>query len=78
MLGRFSKPGGHPVGRNQPAAAALGVFQTGRDLPQGYVPGRPGRRGGIGITPALHGIERAGRTVGVSQINAIATNVWRG
>jgi hypothetical protein len=79
MTGKFSQPGGLAVGRNRPAPAALGVFvRPGAALPQGFVPGRPGRRGGIGITPALHGMDRAGRVVGVSQINAIASVVWRG
>jgi hypothetical protein len=75
--GVFSRPT-QTVGQNQPQPTAIGVFATVRDFPQGYVPSRPGRRGGLGITPALHGLFRAGRVVGISQINAIATNVPRG
>lgn len=59
--------------------AAPGVFLEGPGLSKpGYVPSRPGRKGGLGVTPALVGLFRAGRVVGVSQINAIATNVRRG
>lgn len=73
----FNKPGRPPVGQNAPTAAAVGVFM--RSVGQyGYVPGRPGRRIGLGTTPALDGLFRAGRVVGVSQINALATNVFRG
>lgn len=72
----FNK-GGRPVGQDRPTQAANGVFM--RHVGQyGYVPTRPGRRVGLGSTPALDGLFRAGRVVGVSQINALATNIWRG
>lgn len=67
-----------PVGQDMPIGPATGVFVRGSDRPVGFVPTRPGRRSGLGETPALGGMFRAGRTVGVSQMNAIATNVWRG
>lgn len=58
---------------------ALGLFMRGPEgRPYGYVPTRPGRRLGLGTTPALTGLFRAGRVVGISQINAIATVVRRG
>jgi hypothetical protein len=45
----------------------------------GFAPGVPLMRGGVGRTPALTGLFRAGRiTVGISKINAMATNVLRG
>jgi hypothetical protein len=45
----------------------------------GVRPGVPISRGGAGRTPALVGLFRAGRlTVGISKINAMATNVLRG
>jgi hypothetical protein len=68
---------GRSVGLNYPQPAANGVFF--RHVGQyGYVPTRPGRRIGLGSTPALDGLFRAGRVVGVSQINALATNIFRG
>jgi hypothetical protein len=76
--GVFSRPTS-PVGLNRPQPTAIGTFASAASFPQGYVPPRLGRRGGLGVTPALHGIFRTGdRTVGISQINAIATNVRRG
>jgi hypothetical protein len=45
----------------------------------GYKPGLPIVRGVLGHTPALQGLFRSGRlVVGISQINAMATNVLRG
>jgi hypothetical protein len=45
----------------------------------GYKPSLPIVRGVLGNTPALGGLFRSGsRTVGISQINAMATNVLRG
>jgi len=45
----------------------------------GFKPGLPIVRGIQGTTPALTGLFRSGRlTVGISQINAMATNVTRG
>jgi hypothetical protein len=61
-----------------PAFAAAGVFTVGPNRPAGMSPTRVGRVGGLGTTPALYGMFRAGRTVGVSQINAMATNIRRG
>jgi hypothetical protein len=76
--GVFSRPTS-PVGLTRPQPTAIGTFATVRDFPQGYVPPRLGRRGGLGVTPALHGLFRTGnRTVGISQINAMATNIPRG
>lgn len=73
----FHRPG-RPIGQDVPHEAALGVFVRGPDRPYGFVPSRPGRRLGLGQTPALTGFFRAGRVVGVSQINAMATVVFRG
>jgi hypothetical protein len=62
-----------------PRPAALGTFWSG---PRGYgalaAPTRPGRRTGVAWTPAVTGFFRAGKAVGISQINAMATNVPRG
>jgi len=44
----------------------------------GFKPGLPIVRGIQGHTPALTGLFRSGRVVGISQINAMATNVLRG
>lgn len=75
MPGKFKRNPGSDV----PTPAASGVFIEGPGLAKyGYVTGRPGRRGGLGVTPALVGLFRAGRVVGVSQINAMASVVWRG
>lgn len=59
--------------------AALGAF-FGGPRPYGFAaaPTRPGRVHGGGVTPALHGLFRAGTAVGVSHINAMATNISRG
>lgn len=57
--------------------AALGAFNVGPKV-YGYVPAVPRQRGGPGATPALEGLFRAGKVVGISQINAMATNVTRG
>lgn len=69
---------GRTVGQQMPQPSALGQFARGAELTYGFVPARPGRRRGLGSTPSLLGFFRAGRTVGVSQINAIATIVRRG
>jgi hypothetical protein len=63
--------------RHTPRPAALGAFAVGPKVP-GFVPGVPRQRGGQGMTPALEGLFRSGRVVGISQINAMATNVTRG
>jgi hypothetical protein len=64
--------------RKMPAAPGVFIEGPGLNKP-GYVTARPGRsHGGPGVTPALVGMFRAGRVVGVSQINAMATNVRRG
>lgn len=63
--------------RTMPAAPGVFIEGPGLNKP-GYVTQRPGRRQGLGVTPALVGLFRAGRVVGVSQINAMATNVRRG
>jgi len=77
LQGKLAKPG-RKVGQDVPIESALGVFVRGPERPYGYVPSRPGRRVGLGSTPALTGLFRAGRVVGVSQINAMATNIHRG
>ncbi len=56
---------------------ALGAFNVGPKA-YGFVPAVPRQRGGQGSTPALAGLFRAGRVVGISQINTMATNVTRG
>jgi hypothetical protein len=69
---------------NAAAAASLGTNAVGvlmrpAERQYGFVPTRPGRARGVGTTPALQGFFRAGsRTVGISQINAMATNLYRG
>ena len=63
--------------RHSPRPSALGAFNVGPKV-NGFVPAVPRQRGGLSVTPALEGLFRAGRVVGVSQINAIATNVTRG
>jgi hypothetical protein len=81
-VGQLGKHVGQPVTpKTAPVGGgvqALGLFVVGPKRPYGYPPTRPGRRTGVGITPALTGLFRAGRTVGVSQINAMATNIRRG
>lgn len=72
MRGQFGSP------QNAPSSRALGVFVNGPARPYGFSPSRPGRAQGLGETPALLGMFRAGRTVGVSTINAMATNIRRG
>lgn len=80
MQQRGPGPGMGQFGLPSPAhsARALGTFVVGPARPYGFSPRRPGRRPGLGETPALLGMFRAGRTVGVSTINAMATNVRRG
>lgn len=71
MLGSFRGP------RRSPRPAA-GVFVRG-PFPYGYsVPRLP--RGGVDGKPALEGLFRSTGhgAIGVSQINAIATNIRRG
>ena len=70
------------MARTPTLAAALGNH-SGRILlgPKNYgvMPGVPMKRGNLGRTPALEGLFRSGRiTVGISQINAMATHVNRG
>ena len=83
MPATFNKPGALSVGAQRPTASAVGVFaqRAGDHLPAsgyGYLPTRPGRRIGLGSMPALTGLFRAGRVLGISQVNLVATNVWRG
>lgn len=75
-LGKLVKAG-RVVGHQRPAT--LGTFFSG-PRPVGFAaaPTRPGRVHGGTVTPALHGLFRAGKAVGISQINAIATNIQRG
>jgi hypothetical protein len=63
--------------RHNSRPAALGAFNAGPKL-YGFVPAVPRQRGGLSTTPALEGLFRAGKVVGISQINAMATNVTRG
>lgn len=63
--------------RHTPRPPALGAFNLGPKV-YGFMPAVPRQRGGLGVTPALNGLFRAGPVVGISQINAIATNVMRG
>lgn len=74
MRAQFSAAAAHTLGTN-----AVGVLMRPGERQYGFVPTRPGRPIGLGTTPALQGFFRAGRrTLGVSQINAMATNVYRG
>lgn len=63
--------------RHTPRPAALGAFNVGPKA-YGFQPAVPRQRGGQSMTPALEGLFRAGKVVGISQINAMATNVTRG
>lgn len=72
MLGQFRK------GARPDFGGALGTFVRGPARPQGMYPPRAGRPVGLGVTPAIGGLFRAGRVLGVSQVNAMATNVRRG
>lgn len=63
--------------RQRPRPLALGAFAVGPKS-YGFVPAVPRQRAGKGDTPALTGIFRAGPVIGISQINAMATNVTRG
>jgi hypothetical protein len=63
--------------RHSTRPAALGAFNVGPKA-YGFVPAVPRQRGGQGMTPALEGLFRMGKVVGISQINAMATNVTRG
>lgn len=57
---------------------ALGSFNVGPKA-YGHMPGVPRQRAGLAHTPAIGGLFRRGRIVpGISQINAMATNVRRG
>lgn len=74
MRAQFSANPAHTLGTN-----AVGVLMRPGERQYGFVPTRPGRPIGLGTVPALQGLFRAGRrTVGVSQINAMATNLYRG
>ena len=58
---------------------AIGVFLVGHtQWGQLAAPSTVGRPRGLGDTPSIFGLFRRGRAVGISQINAIATNVPRG
>ncbi len=63
--------------RHSPRPSALGAFNVGPKV-YGFAPAVPRQRGGQGMTPALEGLFRAGKVVGISQINAMATNTMRG
>lgn len=58
---------------------SLGAFFSG-PRPYGALaaPTRPGRKIGGATVPALTGLFQAGRPVGISRINTIATNIHRG
>jgi hypothetical protein len=73
-LGKF----GTASRRRAGPPAALGSFAM-TNKSYGFVPASFQPRAGYGTTPALGGLFRAGAlTVGVSQINAMATHVNRG
>jgi hypothetical protein len=65
------------IPRHSSRPAALGAFNVGPKA-YGFQPAVPRQRGGLPHTPALSGLFRAGKVVGISQINAMATNVTRG
>lgn len=77
MAGKVNRrPGSAPTDIGH---AAIGVFMQGRtDYGQLAAPVVVGRPRGLGSTPSLWGLFRRGRTVGVSQINTMATNIGRG
>jgi hypothetical protein len=79
---KFGQAGVAPVGRTElrgEGRAPLGTFIKGRKQYGLFAgPVVQGRAEGLAWTPALTGLFRAGRTVGVSQINAMATNILRG
>jgi hypothetical protein len=64
--------------RRPPAPLVLGRFGVGPKS-YGVQPASFAPRKGYGTTPALTGLFRDGRlTVGISQINAMATHINRG
>jgi hypothetical protein len=63
--------------RHTARPAALGAFAA-TPKQYGFVPAVPRQRAGLAHTPAITGLFRAGRVVGISQINMMATNVTRG
>jgi len=73
MNGLFTAPGA-----SNPRLSVLGRFAVG-PTSYGFKPTVPGRRTGVSWTPAISGLFRSGRVVpGISQINAMATNVPQG
>ena len=72
--GKFSKQGAPEA-----AHPSLGTFFSG-PRPYGALaaPTRPGRKIGSATVPALSGLFQAGRPIGISRINTIATNIHRG
>ena len=77
-LGKFRRSGADGISSHRDPA--LGVWSS--HARTGYVllaaPSVLGRRVGMPITPAIGGLFRRGPAVGISQINAIATNIMRG
>ncbi len=63
-----------------PRGGALGVMSGRARTGYGLLaaPTVIGRRVGVAVTPAIGGLFRRGPAVGISQINAIATNIMRG
>lgn len=60
------------------ARARYGVVNRLQGFGVLAAPSLPGRRIGNGVTPAIGGLFRRGPAIGISQINAIATNVLQG
>jgi len=61
------------------AGSPLGTVIRGREQYGLFAaPVIPGRPKGLGNTPAINGLFRRGPAVGISQINAMATNIPRG
>lgn len=74
-LGKFRRGGD-----GMPRSPALGVMSGRARTGYGLLaaPTVIGRRVGLAVTPAIGGLFRRGPAVGISQINAIATNIMRG
>lgn len=75
-LGKFRRAGAPGMSRSPALGSFSGRARTGYGLLA--APTVIGRRVGVPITPAIGGLFRRGPAVGISQINAIATNIMRG
>lgn len=77
-LGKFRRSGADGLSSHR--TPALGVWSGHARTQYGLLaaPSRTGRKVGTPITPSIGGLFRRGPAVGISQINAMATNILRG